>query len=452
MSDRFRVLVGDRIAPDELAPLGEDPRFELLVHPAPKPDELRSLVADVDALIVRSATKVTREVIEAAGRLRIIGRAGVGVDTIDVGAATERGIAVVNAPAGNTLSAAELAFALLLSLARRVPAADRSMKEGEWSRAKFNGIELHGKTLGLVGVGRIGGEVASRARAFGMRVVAYDPFLTEERAQGLGVTMLPLDELLEQADALSLHVPLTESTAGMIGAAQLARMRRGALLVNAARGGVVDESALADAVGSGHLGGAALDVFAEEPLPVEHPLRHVEGVVLTPHLGASTREAQRNVAAEIAEAVRDALLHGDLSRAVNAPAVSGERMRALRPLLELGERLGRLATALHRGAVEEAEITYSGDAEGVLRPLAASTLVGVLTDVVGPQGVNFVNALHLAGTRGIRVVERRRETEGRAAEVTLVLEGGGRRVRVTGQLVAPDRARLIAIDDYRVDL
>jgi D-3-phosphoglycerate dehydrogenase len=452
MSEHYRVLIADRIAPDELGPLRDDPRFELLVHPAPSIDELTALVADVDALVVRSATRVSRPIIEAAGRLRIIGRAGVGVDTIDVAAATEHGIAVVNAPAGNTISAAELAFALLLSLARRIPAADHSMKAGEWSRAKFNGVELCGKTLGLVGVGRIGGEVAARARAFGMRVVAYDPFLAEERARELGVAMLPLEQLLDESDALSLHVPLTETTVGMIGAAQLARLRPGALLVNAARGGVVDETALAEALRSGRLGGAALDVYADEPLPADHPLRAVEGLVLTPHLGASTREAQRNVAAEIAEAVRDALLHGDLSRAVNAPAVSGERMRALRPLLVLAEQLGRLAAALHGGAVERAEVIYAGDGEGVLRPLAATAMVGVLSGVVGPQGVNFVNALHLAAQRGIRVEERGRLTEQGATEVSLVLAGAGRQVRVSGILVAPDHARLVAIDEYRVDL
>lgn len=448
----MRILVADRIAPEELGPLRDDPRFELLVHPTPSPDELSSLVSDVDALVVRSATRVTRQVIEGAKRLRIIGRAGVGVDTIDVPAATEFGIAVVNAPAGNTVSAAELAFALLLSLARRIPAADRSMKAGDWNRSKLTGIELCGRTLGLVGVGRIGGEVAVRAQAFGMRVIAYDPFLAEDRARDLGVTMLPLEQLLEESDALSLHVPLTDSTAGMIGAPELARLRPGALLVNAARGGVVDEAALADALRSGHLAGAALDVFAEEPLPAGHPLRGIENLVLTPHLGASTREAQRNVAAEIAEAVRDALLHGDLARAVNAPAVSGERMRTLRPLLMLTERLGRLAAALHGGAVEQADVIYAGDAEGVLRPLSATAMVGVLSGVVGPQGVNFVNALHLAAQRGIRVEERGRLVEGREAEVTLVLAGGGRRVSVSGVLVAPDRARLVAIDDYRVDL
>lgn len=450
MTERFTVLVADRIAPEELAPLGDDPRFTLAVHPTPG-DALPALLADADAVIVRSATRITREALAGAARLRVIGRAGVGVDTIDVQAATERGIAVVNAPAGNTVSAAELAFALLLSLARRVPAADHSMKRGEWNRSRFTGTELSGKTLGLVGVGRIGGEVALRARAFGMRVVAYDPYLSPERARELGVELLPLDRLLPEAHALSLHVPLTDATAGMIGAAELARLPAGALLVNAARGGVVDEDALADALRSGHLGGAALDVFADEPLPADHPLRALEQAVLTPHLGASTREAQRNVAAEIAEAVRDALVAGDLSRAVNAPAVSGERMRALRPLLDLGARLGRLAVALHGGALETVEVGYAGDADGAMRPLAATALVGVLEAVVGRHAVNFVNALHLAAARGIVVEERHREATGREAEVSLVLAGGGRRLTVAGQLHA-DRARLTRIDDYRVDL
>src|SRR5690606_14019954 len=278
-----------------------------------------------------------------------------------------------------------------------------SMRAGEWDRESFNGIELHGKTLGLVGAGRIGGEVARRARAFGMRVVAYDPHVNEERARALNLELASLDEVLRRADVLSLHVPLTDATTGLIGARELALLRPGAFLVNAARGGVVDEQALCDALAQGRLAGAALDVFEQEPLPADHPLRKLDNVVLTPHLGAATREAQQNVAVEIAEAVRAALVEGDLSHALNAPAIGGEEMRRLRPLLDLASRLGRLAAALVDGPIQRVEVRYGGAAEKPLQPLSASALVGVLADAVGPGAVNFVNALHLAAARGIPV-------------------------------------------------
>src|SRR5690606_11364370 len=368
--NRFRILVADRINGGGLAPLLDDERFEVIERTGLTGEALAHALSDVDGVIVRSATRITRESLARADRLKVIGRAGVGVDNIDLEAATERGIAVLNAPSGNTISAAELTIALLLSLVRRVPAADRSMKRGEWDRRSFTGIELYGKTLGLVGAGRIGGEVAKRAKGFGMRVVAYDPFLSEERARALEIELAPLEEVLRRADVLSLHTPLTEATANLIDAERLALLKPGAFLVNAARGGVVDEAALVQALEEGRLAGAALDVYAEEPLPADHPLRRIEGVVLTPHPGAATEEAQYNVAAEIVEAVRAAFLEGDYSRAVNAPAIGGEEMRRLRPLLDLAERLGTLAFALSDGGTEVVEVRYAGSEDGALRPLA----------------------------------------------------------------------------------
>jgi D-3-phosphoglycerate dehydrogenase / 2-oxoglutarate reductase len=315
---QFDILVADAIALDALTPLSSDPRFNLTVKTGLKGDELRDAIAGADAVLVRSATKITRDSLSRADRLKVIGRAGVGVDTIDVDAATERRIPVLTAPAGNTVSAAELTMALLLALARRVPAADRSMRAGEWDRKSFNGVELYGKTLGLVGAGRIGGEVAVRARAFGMRVMVFDPFLNPDRATALGVETAALDEILERADVLSVHVPLTDETLGLIGEAQLAKLKPSAFVLNVARGGVVDEDALLKALQNKRLAGAALDVYSMEPLPADHPFRSLPNVVLTPHLGASTAEAQQNVAIEIAEAVRAALLDNDVSRAVNA--------------------------------------------------------------------------------------------------------------------------------------
>ncbi|HJU75567.1 MAG TPA: hydroxyacid dehydrogenase [Gemmatimonadaceae bacterium] len=318
MTPPFEILVADAIALDALTPLASDPRFVLTVKTGLKGDELRDAIAGADAVLVRSATKITRDSLSRAERLKVIGRAGVGVDTIDVDAATERGIPVLTAPAGNTISAAELTMALLLALARRVPAADRSMRAGEWDRKSFTGVELYGKTLGLVGAGRIGGEVATRARAFGMRVLVFDPFLSPERVTALGVETATLDELLKKSDVLSVHVPLSDETKGLIGEAQLSMLKPTAFVLNVARGGVVDEDALLRVLQTKRIAGAALDVYSSEPLPADHPFRSLANVVLTPHLGASTAEAQQNVAIEIAEAVRAALLENDLSRAVNA--------------------------------------------------------------------------------------------------------------------------------------
>ncbi|MDH5283179.1 MAG: phosphoglycerate dehydrogenase [Gemmatimonadota bacterium] len=349
----FRVVVADKIAREGLGPLASDARFEIVERPGLKGEELAAAIADADAVLVRSATKITRESLSRATKLKVIGRAGVGVDTIDVDAATERGIAVMNAPAGNTIAAAELAFALLLARVRNVAAADRSMREGKWDRGALGGTELYRKTLGLIGAGRIGSEVARRAKAFEMRVLAYDPYLSEDAARAMGIELAPLEQVLREADAVSLHVPLTDQTRGILNAERLAMLKPGAILVNAARGGLVDETALVEALKSGRIAGAALDVYEQEPLPADHPFRSLSSAVLTPHLGASTEEAQLNVAVEIAEAVRAALLEGDFSGAVNAPLVGGERLQRLRPLLDLATRLGRLASVLVDGAVTE---------------------------------------------------------------------------------------------------
>ncbi|HEU4565739.1 MAG TPA: phosphoglycerate dehydrogenase [Gemmatimonadaceae bacterium] len=449
----WRVLIADRISREGLAPLREDARFELVEQPGLKGEELARAIGEADAVIVRSATKIPRDALAHADRLRVIGRAGVGVDTIDVDAATERGIAVLNAPAGNTISAAELTFALLLALVRRVAAADRSMRAGEWERTKFAGTELYGKTLGLVGAGRIGGEVAARARAFGMRVLVFDPYLSEERARALDVELAPLDELLAAADVISVHVPLTESTAGMIGERELALLKATAGIVNAARGGVVREDALLRALAERRIAGAALDVYEQEPLPADHPLRALDNVVLTPHLGASTEEAQQNVALEIAEAVRAALLENDLSRAVNAPAVGSEEMRRLRPLLALAERLGRLGAALAHGPVARMEVRYAGGGDGALRPLAAAAMVGVLCEALGRAAVNFVNALHLAKARGIEVLRTGMSASGDYAElVELRLGWRGGETSVTGALLGEAHPRIVRIEDYEVNV
>jgi len=313
-----RVLVTDKVALSGLYPIVEEDGFTVISIDDSTSDEFKGSLAGADALIVRSVTKVTREMIAGATQLRAIGRAGVGVDNVDLRAASEKGIAVFNAPGGNTIAAAELTLALLISVARKIPAAEASLRSGAWDRAAFKGVELRGKVLGLIGCGRIGGEVATRCQAFGMGVVVYDPYLTEERADELGVQLVGLEEVVEVGDFVSVHVPLTEETRGILGATELGMMKKSAFIVNSSRGGVVDESALADALQNGTIAGAALDVYEQEPLPEDSELRTAPNLVLTPHLGAATAEAQVGVATEVAEKIKTLLTTGDSSEAVNA--------------------------------------------------------------------------------------------------------------------------------------
>jgi D-3-phosphoglycerate dehydrogenase len=318
MNADFRVVVTDHVSESGLAPLLEDGRFQVTRVDDSATDAFQAALAEADGLVVRSATRVTRELLAKGPRLKVVGRAGVGVDNIDLPAATERGIAVLNSPAGNTVAAAELTMALILSVVRRVAEADRSMRAGKWERSRLRGLQLKDRTLGLVGAGRIGSEVASRCRAFGMKILAYDPYLTAERANDIGLALTGLDEVLTHGDIISLHVPLTDETFHLIDEGALSRMKPGAFVVNVSRGGVIDEEALGRALIGGRLAGAALDVFEFEPLPTNSPLLNLPNVVLTPHLGASTVEAQELVAREIAESVRDALALGDLSGSVNS--------------------------------------------------------------------------------------------------------------------------------------
>lgn len=313
-----RVLVTDKVALSGLYPIVDDDGFEVTSIDDSASADFADALARADALIVRSATQVTRDVITRAPQLRAIGRAGVGVDNVDLASASELGIAVFNAPGGNTIAAAELTMALLISVARKIPSAEASLRAGHWDRAAFKGVELRGKTLGLIGAGRIGGEVALRCQAFGMPVIVYDPYLTDERADEIGVQLLGLEDVLDHGDFISIHVPLTEETSGICGVDALKRMKPTAFVVNASRGGVVDEAALADALKTGEIAGAALDVYEREPLPDDSPLRDAPNLVLTPHLGASTAEAQVGVATEVAEKIKTLLTTGDGSEAINA--------------------------------------------------------------------------------------------------------------------------------------
>ena len=452
-SERYVVAVADKVSPSGLAVLTRDERFEVRWLADCAPAEKEEAITRADAVIVRSATRMTRGIIERAHDLKVIGRAGAGVDNIDLDAATERGIPVLNAPAGNTVSAAELTLALILALARKVVAADRSVREFEWKAPGLAGVELNTKTLGLIGAGRIGGEVARRARAFGMKVLACDPYMPAARAEELGADRRSLDDVIEQADFLTLHVPLTPSTTAMIGAEELRRMKPSAYLINVARGGVVDEDALARALAEGWVAGAALDVFRQEPLPASSPLVGSPNLILSPHLGASTAEARELVASEIAEGIRGALLDGDLSRAVNTPGLDGATLRKLRPLLELGTRMGRLACALATGAIREVQVRYSGGSEEAPGPLSAAVLCGLLENIVGDTRVNAVNAARLAEARGMRVVTARATRHPDYSEYLVTeVEAEGGRLKVAGALLEGTHPRIVGIGDFSVDL
>jgi len=414
--------------------------------------ELLEALNGTSGLIVRSATLADEELLERASSLEVIGRAGVGLDNIDLEAATRRGIAIINAPAGNTVSTAEHAFALLLSLARGIPRADASMRAGRWERKAFQGAQLAEKTLGVVGAGRIGAEVIRRARAFGMHVLVSDPYLSESRAAGLGVRSVPLGKLLEESDYVTLHLPLVEDTHHLIGAAELARMKPTAGLVNAARGGIVDEAALADALREGTIAGAALDVFEIEPLPADDPLRSCPNLIMTPHLGASTPEAQREVAIEIALAVRDALLEGDLGPAVNLPSVAPEDRPRAEHLLELARHLGCLLEGLSDGAVSSLGVRFTGPPGALFQLVVASAVEGFLSRrLAGP--LNLINAVVLAEERGIEVSRTRVRTEGRGRDwVELTAEADGVRRSVAGKVTSRGELRLLRIDGFRVEV
>lgn len=451
---RYRVLVTDEVDPEGVAILRAHPDIVVVEKPTRPAAEVLEEIGEYDGFVGRSATRVSREFLQRGEKLRVIGRAGVGVDNVDIPTATQLGIAVINAPGGNTVSVAELAFGELIALARHLPDAWTSMHAGRWDRSRLGGTELRGKTMSILGVGRIGSEMARRARVFGMHVIGYDPYIGPGRFEELGIERAErLNDALDRADVLTVHVPLTPETQGMIGAGELARLPRQAFVLNLARGGVVVEDALVEALRSGRLGGAALDVFDVEPLPAEHPLRTVPNLVLTPHLGASTRDAQRNVAVEACEAVRDALVTGDLSAAINAAGVGGAGMRELRPLLSLADRLGRLGRALVPGALTSLEVRYTGPRAEAPRPLLLSALQGALRDVVERRAINLVNAQHVAAERGIETASTMVEGRGELGEeIELRLEGGERSIRVGGALLGETHGRIVRIGAFRVDV
>lgn len=406
----MKILVCDPISPKGIALLQQRPEFEVVVLPKRLTEaELLPVVADAVAMVVRSETKVTRKVIEAAPKLRVVGRAGVGIDNVDVEAATQRGVVVMNTPAGNSITTAELSFAMILSLARKVPQAHATMTAGKWDRKQFQGVELHGKTLGVLGMGRIGGEVAKRAIAFGMRVIAYDPFLTEARAKAMGVELAgDLDDVYRDADFISVHMPVTDQTKGMLHAGAFAKMKPGVRIVNCARGEIIVENDLIAALDSGKVAAAGLDVFIVEPLAAEHPFRKHPNIVLTPHLGASTEEAQEKCGIEVAEVITAYLLTGEVRNAVNLPYLDAKTYEQVKPYLLLGEKLGKLLAQLAPPQVDRLHVTFGGKAQELpnIDPVTRAVVQGFLSRA-SVKDLNNINVRSIASTLGLTVEEKR---------------------------------------------
>jgi D-3-phosphoglycerate dehydrogenase/(S)-sulfolactate dehydrogenase len=446
-----RVLVSDELSPEAvkiLSAAGLDVDVKVGLPSA----ELEGIVGGYDALAVRSATKVTARLLEKAGRLRVIGRAGVGVDNVDLDAATRQGVVVMNTPGGSSVTVAELALAMMMSLYRHVPSATASVKAGRWEKKRFQGREIAGKTLGVVGIGNIGSVLVDRALAMKMRVVAFDPFITPEAAARMGAALVDLETLWRVADVVSLHVPLTEQTRHLVDAETLAKMKKGAILVNCARGGIVDEGALAEALATGHLGGAALDVWEKEPPPPDHPLFAAENLVCTPHIGASTEEAQSAVAVAIAEQLVAYLRDGVVQNAVNVPGLPKEVLDQLAPYLPLAEQLGALAAQLAAPGPTEVTLEVSGELAAVpMRPLTARALVGLLRPFLSTP-VNEVNAPAIARDRGIRVLEvRAAEAHDFASLVAVRVRGAGGETLVAGTVYGKREARLVRVNGFRVE-
>ncbi len=447
-----KVLISDKLSPAAVA-IFRSRGIEVDMKTGLSAPDLRAIIGEYDGLAIRSATKVTRELLDAAPNLKVVGRAGIGVDNVDVKSATAAGVVVMNTPYGNAITTAEHAIAMMFALARQIPEASASTKAGKWEKNRFMGVELTGKTLGLIGCGNIGSIVADRAIGLRMRVIAYDPYLTEKRALDLGVEKVELEDLLARAEIITLHTPLTESTRNVLSRQALTKTRKGVRIINCARGGLVDEAALADAIKSGHVAGAALDVFETEPA-TDSPLFGLDNVVCTPHLGAATAEAQENVALQVAEQMSDFLTSGAVANAINMPSVSAEDAPRLKPYMELCRLLGAFAgqmTQARDGVLRRVTIEYEGLAAQLnQRPLSAAVLAGLL----GPMmtGANMVNAPVLARERGIDVAEtvHDRPSEYQTlVRVTITTDDNTR--TVAGTLFAGSRPRIVEIKGIRVE-
>ena len=447
----MKVLVADGVSPKGIEIL-QQAGFECVVKDKLPAEELLEIIPEFDGIIVRSASKVTKEVIDRAQNLKIIGRAGVGTDNIDIAAATARGIVVINSPGGNTIAATEHTMGIMLAMARNIAVANETLHKGEWNRKKYTGVELRGKTLGVVGLGRIGSGVATRSLAFDMKVIGYDPYVNEERAQSLGIKVVSLDELIAQSDFITVHMPLTPKTKGMFNKDNIYKMKKGVRLINCARGGIINEKDLAEAVKSGHVAGAAIDVFESEPLAADSPLLGVPGITITPHLGASTVEAQIGVSVDVAQGIVTALNGEPVSTAVNMAPVSAQTMKVIKPYLDLAERLGCTACSLADGGISEIKIKYNGGIADVdTKMITIAVVKGILNPILEDK-VNYVNAPSLAKERNIKVKEvKDKSVENFANLITVSVVANGKTQTVQGALFG-DEGRIVTINSYRVDV
>ncbi len=447
----MKILVSDNLSEKGINIL-KKAGLEVDVKTSLSEEELKKEIKKYDALIVRSATKVTADIIESADNLKAIGRAGSGLDNIDKIAATKKGIVVMNTPGGNTITTAEHTIALLLSMARQIPQATASMKQGKWEKKKLTGVELYNKILGVIGLGNIGAHVAKMAQGMGMNVVTHDPFLSEEKAKELGVKTVELNELIKKSDFITVHTPLTNETKALINKESIAMMKQGVRLINSARGGIVDEKALCEALKSGKVAAAALDVFEKEP-PADCLFLEFDNVVLTPHLGAATEEAQENVAIAVAEQIADYLLNGTIKNAINFPSVSADVLPGLQPYINLAERLGSFLSQQFDGGIDKAVIEFRGGVtELVLEPITVAALKGILTPIL-QETVNFINAPLIAKERGIQVKEITTSDAGDYHSMLVIkIKAGSRESRVAGILHGKKEPRIIAIDGFAVEV
>ncbi len=447
----IKVLVSDNMSEEGVAIFQQAEGIEVDVNTGLKPEELKAIIKDYHGLVVRSATKVTQEIIKAADNLKVIGRAGTGTDNIDKEAATKRGIVVMNTPGGNTVTTAEHAIAMLLALARNIPQANMSMKARKWEKKHFMGTEISNKTLGIIGMGQIGSVVAERARGLSMNVIAYDPFVSPKAAERLGVELVSLEDLFARSDFITLHTVKNEETINVVNKDSFAKMKDGVRIINCARGGLINEADLYIAITSGKVAGAALDVYAEEPVPEDHPLVGLDQVICTPHLGASTQEAQVNVAVAVADQMVDYLLNGTIRNAVNVPSVSGELLTALRPYLTLAERMGSFIGQIISGALEEVHVEYSGDLTNYdLKPLSMFLLKGLLKKI--DEDVNFVNAVNIAKDRGIKVVDSQSSEAAEYTDlITLTAKTADGETTVAGTVFGKNDPWLVRLNDFTLE-
>src|SRR6266403_2017800 len=448
----MKILVTDSLAPQGLEVFQRAQGFEVDVRIGLKPEELKKIVADYDGWVIRSGTKITAELIEAAKKLKVIGRAGVGFENIDVDAASKKGIVVMNTPGGNNVTTGEHTISLMMALARHIPQAVASLKGGKWDRNKFVGVELCNKTLGVIGLGNVGHIVAERGAGLKMKVIGYDPFISSENIARMGVEPASLEDIVTKSDFITVHVPLTPETQGLINRDAFAKMKTGVRIINCARGGIVDEKDRADAIGEGKVAGAALDVYVDEPPPPDHPLLKMDQVITTPHLGASTDEAQLNVAIAVAEQMVDFLAKGVVRYAVNVQSVSPELLAVLRPYLTLGEKLGSLHTQMAGALPNEVQVEYRGDVTQYnIAPLTLAVLKGLLSPVM-EFAVNYVNAPLRARERGIKIVESKgEEASDFASSMTVKARNGKETLEVEGAIFGAKHPRIVRVNSFYLE-